>query len=130
MGKKDCCVVPNQTVCGIVSQPGAGNGGGDVPVTLISFPVTFERVKFGNPLLLKGGYVVIPTSGSPVISSGTLFSLGTFGTGITISNGAYTFTITEDDFVNFWVAVGLMNQATRTFTTGTSLQFVALFGTN
>jgi len=111
-----------------LGQPGVGNGGVDTPVTAITFPVTFPKIKFGiNPLRLKGGYVTVVTSGSPLIQSGTIFSLGTFGTGIQIINNGYSFTITEDDFVNFWVAVGLMVQASRTFSPGTSIQFVAFF---
>jgi hypothetical protein len=126
MGKRGNC--EDTHICGVVSQPGVGNGGGDTPVTLITFPVTFDKVKFGaNPLRLKGGRVTIVTSGSRLIQSGTVLSLGTFGTGIQVLNGGYSFTIVEDDFVNFWVAVGLITQASRTFSPGTSIQFMAFF---
>ena len=126
MGRNECC--ETLKVCGTLGQPGVGNGGVDTPVTAITFPVTFPKIKFGiNPLRLKGGYVTIVVSGCPYISNGTILSLGTFGTGIELVNGVYTFLITEDDFTNFWVAAGLIDPDLFIFLDGTILQFTAIY---
>jgi hypothetical protein len=116
------------SVSGIVGQPGTADGFGRIPTTHVTFPISLLDFKPGaNPLRLKGGSVTIVVSGSPYISNGTILSLGTFGTGIQLTSGVYTFTINEDDFTNFWSEFGLIDPDLFTFLDGTVLQFTAVY---
>jgi hypothetical protein len=128
MGRNDTSGNSAVSVNGIVGQPGIADGFGRIPTTHVTFPVSLLDFKPGtNSLRLKGGYVTIVVSGCPYISNGTILSLGTFGTGIELVNGVYTFLITEDDFTNFWVAAGLIDPDLFIFLDGTILQFTAIY---
>jgi hypothetical protein len=128
MGKRRASQNRVISVSGNVGQPGVADGFGRIPTTHITFPVTLNNFLPGaNPLKLKDGYVTFVNSGTSLIANGTTISLGTFGTAITITNGVYQFTITEDDFTIFWVLMGIIDPDLFVFLNGATLQFTVNF---
>jgi hypothetical protein len=130
--RKQCCApCEDITICGVLGSPGIQTTGsiGTTGTAYISFPLTFSSFNYGvNPKLLKGGRTTIISTATTALPPGTIFDLGTFGTGVLIaSNGGISFVIDEAEYISFWEAFGLISAPPPTLTNGTVIQVSLTF---